>query len=115
MNAKDLLIAALVDLYQNGPKDTCLGLCHHIGECVAAEAEGLKQAEEARVFRAVRDRRDDLFCRWPLRSGDLDYPVPGPEGQAPAVAFHAIKDVWSGPYGALRWALAEFMLRELCK
>lgn len=115
MNAKDLIVNALVDLYQNGPRDTFLGLCAHIGDCVAEETKDLAPAEEARVFSAVRDRRDDLFCLWPLRSGDLDYPVPGVDGMAPAIAFHDIKDVWAGEYGAKRWALAEFMLRELCK
>lgn len=115
MNSKDLIINALVELYQNGPRDTFLGLCYHIGECVAAETEFLREDDKACVFRAVRDRRDDLFCRWPLRSGSLDYPVPGVEGMAPATAFHDIKDVWYGEYGEKRWALAEFMLRELCK
>lgn len=115
MTAKDLIISALVDLYQNGPEDRYLGICNHIGEYVSGETEDLTQAEEARICQAVRDLRDDLFCRWPLRSGDFAYPVPGAEGVRPNYAFNHTDDLWSGEYGERRWALAEFMLRELCK
>ena len=100
----DILIDALVDLYQNGPRHRHLGLCWHVHA-------DLDWRETELSLKAMQE----LFKRWPLYSGHPPYPVPGPKGQAPDAAFHAHGDMWSGEYGELRWALAEFMLRELCK
>ena len=105
MTSKDLLIAALVDLYRNGPSSEIFGICYHVQEYM----EDL-YAEEGEI----EDLMDELFQRWPEFSGSVTYPVPGPKGQSPSAAF-CTGNMWSGSYGAKRWALAEFMLRELCK
>lgn len=112
---KDIIIDALVDLYQNGPRDTVLGLCSHIGDFVADETKELSEADGARTCRAVHELLDGLFRRWPMFSGDLDYPVPGVEGMTSRSSFLKIREMWAGEYGAKRWSLAEFLLRELCK
>jgi len=101
---KDLLMDALVELYQNGPTHRDLGICCHVQEYI----ENLCTEE-----RAVEDLMEELFVRWPGFSGSLTYPVPGAEDEAPNEAWLGAEDMWTGEYGAKRWALAEFMLRTL--
>ena len=103
---KDIIIDALVDLYQNGPRDSSLGICWHVCQPLGEEMHG----------KAVLAMKE-LFKRWPFRSATspTTYPVPGPDGLDPVVAFTHADDMWSGEYGEKRWALAEFLLRELCK
>lgn len=100
----DIIIDELVYLYQNGPRDRELGICWHV----------CQQLDEGMHGKAVLAMKE-LFKRWPLHSGWSFYPVPGPDGLDPVVAFTHAEDKWAGDYGERRWALAEFMLRELCK
>ena len=100
----DILIDALVDLYQNGPRDSSLGICWHV-------CQQLDEGVQGKAVLAMKE----LFRRWPESTGLEAFPVPGPEGQAPGTAFTHADSMWTGEYGEKRWALAEFMLRELCK
>lgn len=54
------------------------------------------------------------FQKWPLFSGDLDYPVPHPDAD-PGVAYYNDKENrWNRdhPYGQARWSLLEFIIQE---
>ena|SRR5690606_16155542 len=107
-DVKDLLMDALVELYQDGPFSESYGLCSHVHEYLV----GMHFCPQGPIADAVDDLMEELFRRWPEYSGSVDYPVPGPEGQSPSLAFRLLK-MWTGEYGAKRWALAEFMLRTL--
>lgn len=105
---EDVLIEALVDLYLNGPCSENLGICYHVQQFIELyEVEGW----------IMENLMNELFMRWPEFSGSLTYPVPGPEGELARAAFNARSigphSMWTGEYGAKRWALAEFMLRNL--
>lgn len=107
-DVKDLIIDALVDLYQNGPVSESYGICYHVHGYIESLhfCPSGPTADDADVL------LEELFTRWPGFSGDTTYPVPGDEGQLPSAAFLRCL-MWTGEYGARRWALAEFMLRNL--
>lgn len=59
------------------------------------------------------DTRQSLFRKWPLFSGNLDYPVPA--AGHPMDAFDdATGDgtMWEGEYGTLRLELLDFLISE---
>lgn len=109
---KGILIDALVDLYQNGPRCEIFGICYHVKEYIENLFEGAGEGTIDLHVDAAGDLMVELFKRWPESSGSVAYPVPGPKGQSPSTAFNTCMP-WSGSYGAKRWALAEFMLRTL--
>lgn len=105
---KDILIDALVDLYQNGPRSEIFGICYHVQQYIEDQFEHGSEDVDYDLDLTI----GRLFKRWPESSGSVAYPVPGPKGQSPSNAFNTCI-MWSGWYGAKRWALAEFMLRTL--
>lgn len=110
---KDIIIDALVDLYQNGPRSPYLGICNHVALYIDDLPLTQLSALSPTCFAEADDLMAELFQEWPEFSGSVTYPVPDPEGQVPGVAFHEADDMWSGAYGEKRWALAEFLLRKL--
>lgn len=61
---------------------------------------------------AYSDCLDALFTQWPENSGVFRYPVPGPDGYNPRLAFLLSKDVWIGEYGAARLRLLDFLIAK---
>lgn len=108
---KDILIDALVDLYQRGPRYRDLGICSHVGQYI--EGLDLPYEEACKRFAGAEALMEELFQEWPEFSGSVTYPVPGDVGESQSAAFYTTKDLWVGDYGEKRWALAEFMLRTL--
>lgn len=116
---KDIIIDALVDLYQNGPRVPHMGICSHVDnymdnlprtQLLALSTSG----EVGECYAEAEYLMEELFQEWPEFSGSWTFPVPCPKGQALSAAFNG-SDMWSGEYGEKRWSLAEFLLRELCK
>ena len=59
-------------------------------------------------------RKQFLMKEWPEYSGLEMYPVPAPEGADNAYNNGSPDDMWdrSKPYGAKRWELLEWMMRQ---
>lgn len=80
------------------------------GICANLELMHLKGS---RYSEAVR-RRQELMEAWPEYSGDDRYPVPADEGADNAYNAGIASDMWDRyrPYGAKRWELLEWMMRQ---
>lgn len=71
------------------------------------------------VDSATSARLGQLISEWPEHSGNVSYPVPCPNAPEDLVAAHATfwqarrtGTLWSGPYGASRQRLLDYLLER---
>lgn len=104
-----VLLAALMDIKQFGPKDNRLGIC---GNVIEQLGDGAALDED------VDNALCDLFASWPEKSHSTAYPV-GKWSMEPSTLFWLHHDhnksMWdkSKLYGAARWALLEHCIETL--
>ena len=92
------LLAALLDLRDNGPITRADGICQHI-DSYMQQHHADKQLRDA-----VRYMRHHLMETWPDSSGDSYFPVNGYEEY-----FHCNADKWQNPrrLQLLNWMIAQ--------
>ena len=101
MNANERLLAALIQIRDQGPLDRGNGICRNIHYL-------LGEVEAPAALRVMRE----LSREWPLFSGDPEYPVPCPDLD-PFEAYVSPYKKWSGPYGEARLDLLQFLIENL--
>jgi hypothetical protein len=92
------LLAELLSLKTNGPKNINVGICHNIK--YSKETEELLKS---------------IMIQWPKYSGRVTYPVPDPENRSPFFPYHETHNLWEweSKYNCLRWELLDFCIEYL--
>lgn len=111
MSHKQILLAALLKIQEEGPSEPVEGICYNV-EMATFHTEG---ADDVMMF----DIMSNLFRQWPEYSGNDLFPVPytedGERCADPDSAFYAIDNLWEGEYGDSRKRLLAFLIAELQK
>lgn len=105
MNIEQRLLAALIKIKQDGPKDLNCGICSNAQELV----DPYECSDGGMAYHLI----SAYSVEWPKFSGDKLYPIPSPTGNDPMDEYDYSDDLWTGAYGELRYELLDFLINEL--
>lgn len=108
-NLKQKVLAALIHIKANGPKDVTLGICAEVGVLLGDNAD---------MYEALDALLTHVFESWPNKSSSSAYPV-GKWSLQPAKLFWMYfdnnKSMWDKgtKYGAARYELLDHCINTL--
>lgn len=103
---KSEILTSLKSLKNRGPSDESFGICNNLSKY---SNRHVTEFWDAYGFVKQYSRG------WKHHSGDVDYPVPGPETKGAWTLSHYNKWNKNTRHGRLRWQLLNYLIKKLEK